>query len=415
MGMNDTPQAERVHIGIFGRTNAGKSSLFNLLTGQELAVVSEVSGTTTDPVRKSMELLPIGAVVMIDTPGLDDDGNIGEKRVKQAYSCMNETDIAIVVTDAKGGFHVQEKDVIVTLKKRNIPYIVVVQKSDLLDDARKQELLEAYMQMADGMLDKQKEAPIFVSAMQKQGREALMEALSLRYSQQEMPDRPMIRDLIAPFEHVILVIPIDEAAPKGRIILPQQLALRELLECGAIISVVKPSELLGVLKAVPKPACVITDSQAFGEVSKIVPPDVYLTSFSILMARKKGTFEMALAATDALDHLQDGSRVMISEGCSHKRQCGDIGTVKLPKWIEAYTGKNISFSYTQGKEFPENVREYDLIVHCGACMLGEKEVNSRYEKASEQEVPMTNYGLVIAKTHGILTRSVEILNRNRPV
>lgn len=411
MSLNQTPQSERVHIGIYGRRNAGKSSLLNALTGQALAVVSEVAGTTTDPVRKSMEILPIGPVVMIDTPGLDDVGEIGLARVTQAKKCLMETDIAMLVVDATKGLKEPEKDTIALFLEKKIPFITVYNKCDLIDEAGKETLATTYTQYCKEQLQQEEVIPyVFVSAGKKEGVSALLTALEALWRASRNPDeKPLVKDLVKEGDHVILVIPIDEAAPKGRIILPQQQVLRELLEIGAVTSVVTPGQLEHALEmATLPPRLVITDSQAFGYVNQIVPKEINLTSFSILMARRKGNFEDALAGVSALGNISDDSSILICEGCSHKRQCGDIGTVKLPGWIRKYTKANPQMTWTQGKEFPDDLSGYDLIVHCGGCMLNEKEMSARYEKAKEAGVPMTNYGMVIAKTHGILDRTTFI-------
>ena len=391
MSLNSTVSAERVHIGFFGLRNAGKSSLVNAVTGQKLSVVSEVLGTTTDPVKKAMELLPLGPVVIIDTPGMDDEGQLGEQRVLKAKQILRQTDIAILVVDGQKGLQTADRELIELFKKRNLPYITVYNKSDLLPE-----------------IPNETETEIYVSSETKAGIFELKEKIARMVKSNES-DRKIVADLVNAGDSVILVTPIDSAAPKGRLILPQQQTLRELLEAGVVSLVVRESELKEALDSLKTPpALVVTDSQAFQIVSQTVPREIPLTSFSILFARYKGDLAAVIGGAAALDRLKEGDKVLISEGCTHHRQCKDIGTVKLPGWIENYTGKKLSYSFTSGTEFPEDVSEYALVVHCGGCMLNEKEMKSRLKICTEQGVPVTNYGIAIAQMHGILKRSIEM-------
>ena len=390
MSLNSTVSAERVHIGFFGLRNAGKSSLVNAVTGQQLSVVSDVLGTTTDPVKKAMELLPLGPVVIIDTPGIDDTGELGEQRVLKAKEILRQTDIAILVVDGQKGLQAADRELIKLFAKKNLPYITVYNKADLLPE-----------------IPNETETEIYVSSETKAGIFELKEKIARMVKSNES-DRKIVADLIKAGDTVILVTPIDSAAPKGRLILPQQQTLRELLEAGVVSLVVRETELENALASLKTPpALVITDSQAFGVVSEILPRDIPLTSFSILFARYKGDLTTVIGGAAKLDRLTDGDRVLISEGCTHHRQCKDIGTVKLPGWIENYTGKKLNFSFTSGTEFPEDVSEYALVVHCGGCMLNEKEMKSRLGVCTEQGIPVTNYGIAIAQMHGILKRSIE--------
>ena len=390
MGLNETASADRLHIGFFGKRNAGKSSLVNAVTGQETSVVSEVKGTTTDPVRKAMELLPLGPVVIIDTPGLDDEGDLGELRVKRALQVLNTVDIAVVVVSAALGLDREEAELCELLKKKNIPYIIAYTKSDLI---------EKIPTAADN--------EIYVSALDRTNIDALKDKIgALNKSAEEQ--RVIVSDLIKEGDVVVLVVPIDKAAPKGRLILPQQQTIRDILDAGAHAFVCRDSELEGVLsKLSEKPRMVITDSQVFGKVSKIVPRDIELTSFSILFARYKGNLRDAVRGAAMLDRLSDGDKILVSEGCSHHRQCGDIGTQKLPKWIREYTGKELSFEFTSGRDFPEDLSPYAMVIHCGGCMLTEREMQYRARSSADSGKPMTNYGIIIAHTHGILRRSLE--------
>ncbi len=390
MGLNDTPSGDRVHIGFFGRRNAGKSSVVNAVTGQELAVVSDVKGTTTDPVRKAMELLPLGPVMIIDTPGFDDEGVLGEMRVRKTKQVLNKTDIAILVVDAGEGMGEVDRQMIDLFREKQIPYLTVFNKTDLLPQTP-----------AAG------EQEIYVSAKTKQGIQELKERMArLRPTEQ---DSRLVGDLLAPGTLAVLVVPIDKAAPKGRLILPQQQTIRDLLDCGCAALTVRDSELAQVL-AMPgiRPGVVITDSQVFGAVSELVPETIPLTSFSILMARHKGLLEDAVAGVSAVKNLKDGDTVLIAEGCTHHRQCGDIGTVKIPGWLRTYTGKDLHIATCSGTEFPEDLSPYAMVVHCGGCMLNEREVRYRTKCAVDQGVPITNFGTLIAHLHGILYRSLSL-------
>ena len=377
---------ERTHIAFFGRRNAGKSSLVNRFTSQELSIVSDVAGTTTDPVRKTMELLPLGPVVIIDTPGIDDEGTLGSQRIERSLRVLDETDIAILVVDGSLGVGDDEKQLIEAFMHKKIPYLVVINKGDLDVTA-----------VPDGAM--------VVSALKGEGIEELKEKVAVIIRQRKT--RPLVSDLVEEGDIVVLVVPIDKSAPKDRLILPQQMVIRDLLGAGAIPVVVKDTELELALGKVGPVRLVITDSQAFAKVSKIVPREIPLTSFSIIMARFKGILDQSIEGADMLDELADGAKILISEGCTHHRQCEDIGTVKLPAWIREYTGKDFEFSFTSGLEFPKDLSGYDLIIHCGACMLGETEVNSRYRKAKDQGIPMTNYGIAIGKMKGILKRVID--------
>lgn len=391
MSLNQTPMANRIHIGIFGKRNAGKSSIINAVTGQSLAIVSDVAGTTTDPVLKAMELLPLGPVVIIDTPGLDDVGELGLMRVQKAYQILNKTDIAVVVIDGSVGMTAEDEKIIQRIKAKNIPYVIVKNKMDLCE------------QMED------EENTISVSAATGQNIYELKELIG-KLSPKEDDSRKIVSDILQQGDFVVLVVPIDSAAPKGRLILPQQQTIRDVLEAGAAAIVTRDNELADTLKALgKKPRLVITDSQVFGTVSKIVPDDVELTSFSILMARFKGDLETNVKGARALEQLKDGDIVLISEGCTHHRQCEDIGTVKMPRWMQEYTGKKLEFHFTSGTEFPLDLSEYALIVHCGGCTLNEREMKYRLKCAEDQNVPMTNYGICIAYLNGILERSIRPL------
>lgn len=390
MSLNSTPAAERVHIGIFGRRNAGKSSVINAITGQDLAIVSEIKGTTTDPVSKTMELLPLGPVVVIDTPGIDDEGELGALRVRKSLQVLNKTDIALLVADARLGLGEEEREIVKRFEEKKIPYLIAMNKSDLVPAEKRTN--------ANGV--------IWVSAKTGENIHALRERIAAKAPVDE-PQTPIIADLLAPGDFVVLVVPIDKAAPKGRLILPQQQTIRDALEAGATAVVVREHELAATLAALgKKPRIVVTDSQAFAQVSADTPREVALTSFSILFARHKGILQDAVAGVRALDDLADHAHILISEGCTHHRQCDDIGTVKLPRWIAQYTGKTFDFHFTSGTEFPDDLSEYGLVVHCGGCMLSEREVKYRMQCARDQNVPMTNYGILIAYMQGILQRSV---------
>lgn len=397
MGLNDTPSGERVHIGFFGRRNAGKSSLVNAVTGQEMAVVSDVKGTTTDPVRKAMELLPIGPVMIIDTPGFDDAGALGEKRVQRTKQILNRTDVAVLVVDAAAGMADCDRELIGIFEEKEIPYLVVYNKADLLGPVS-----------AGGRAEEAQDRTVYVSALRGEGIHELKERIAA-FGKSASAPQPLVSDLIGPADLVVLVIPIDSSAPKGRLILPQQQVIRDILEAGGAAICVKDTELSAVLDKLPgKPAMVITDSQAFGRVSADVPEDVLLTSFSILMARYKGLLDTAVEGVAAIDRLKDGDTVLIAEGCTHHRQCEDIGTVKIPAWLHKHTGKNLKIETCSGQSFPEDLSSYALIIHCGGCMLNEREVRYRMKCAKDQGVPMTNYGIAIAHLHGILKRSVQV-------
>ena len=391
MGLNEVSSGERIHIGFFGMRNAGKSSLVNAFTGQNLSVVSDVKGTTTDPVRKAMELLPLGPVVIIDTPGIDDEGTLGEMRVQKAKEILSKTDIAILVCDAVRGVSDADEELIRIFSEKKIPYVIAYNKSDLLAETKES-----------------KGNTVYVSAVTGENIELLKNTVaSLTKTKEEK--KYIVSDLINEGDVVVLVTPIDESAPKGRLILPQQQTIRDILDKGGIVLTVQTNQLESALESLKeKPRIVITDSQAFGKVSDIVPEDIPLTSFSILFARYKGELKSLVDGADALDKLSDGDKVLISEGCTHHRQCNDIGTVKMPGWIKEYTGKDIAFEFTSGGEFPEDLSAYALVVHCGGCMLNEREMKSRQEKAISEAVPMVNYGMAIAKMNGILKRSLQV-------
>lgn len=391
--MNSTPSGERIHIGIFGRRNAGKSSLINALTGQSLAIVSDVRGTTTDPVLKAMELLPLGPVVMIDTPGLDDEGELGVLRVKKAYQMLNKTDIALLVVDASCGMTDADRSILERIRDKKIPYIIVYNKCDMLENADKKE------QPGDTIYVSAEKGINIYELKERIGKAVKLDDEKLR----------IVGDLLNPGDFAVLVVPIDKAAPKGRLILPQQMVIRDILEADATAIVVKEHELRETLEGLSKkPFMVITDSQVFAKVSADTPDDVYLTSFSILMARYKGDLKSLAAGAGAIETLEDGDKILISEGCTHHRQCDDIGTVKLPRWIRNYTGKEIEFEFSSGVEFPSNLEEYKMIIHCGGCMLNEREVKYRMKCAADAGKPMTNYGTAIAYMQGILERSMEV-------
>lgn len=389
--MSNIVNAERVHIGIFGLRNVGKSSLINSLTNQNIAIVSDVAGTTTDPVKKSMELLPIGPVVIIDTPGLDDEGELGLLRVKKAKQVLNYIDLAIVVRDIERINLRKEEEIINLIKSKNVPYIVVYNKID------------KYNPINELVLSENEYA---VSAKTGEGIEKLKDDIGKMLKKDT--EKRIVQDLVKENDTVVLVIPIDAGAPKGRIILPQQQVLRELIDKQVSVVIASPENLSSTLEKLnKKPDLVITDSQVFGKVDKIVSEDILLTSFSILFARYKGNLETLVKGVKGLDKLEDSSIVLISEGCTHHRQCEDIGTVKMPKWIKEYTGKDINFEFTSGGEFPEDLSKYDLIVHCGGCMINEREMHYRLAQANDSECNITNYGMTIAKIHGILERSLK--------
>lgn len=404
MSINETPSGERLHIGIFGRRNAGKSSLINAITGQYLAIVSDVKGTTTDPVKKAMELLPLGPVVLIDTPGLDDEGLLGQKRMEKALQALRQTDIVILTIPADAALDGLEKTLIQEAKKRGLPFFVVLNKTDLLADKKQIEEKEKEIAQA---LSIPLDVIVAVSADKNESIHALKEKLANGIPKEQ--ERPLIHDLLSPGDLVVLVVPIDSAAPKGRLILPQQQVIRDSLEAGAVPVVTRDSELAQALSSLgKKPRLIVTDSQVFGAVAKIVPKDIPLTSFSILMARYKGNLEVQIAGAKAIETLQDGDTVLISEGCTHHRQCDDIGTVKMPRWIKEYTGKDLQFAFTSGGEFPKDLSPYAMVVHCGGCTLPLQEMRYRISYGAKQEVAITNYGVMIAYIHGILPRVTEI-------
>ncbi len=392
--LNQTPSADRVHIAFFGKRNAGKSSLVNSITNQELSIVSDYKGTTTDPVKKAMELLPIGPVVIIDTPGIDDEGSVGELRVKKAYQILNLTDVAVLVIDSSVGKSKEDTSLIKKFILKEIPYIVVYNKSDISN------------------IEVSGENEISVSATNNNNIEALKNRIA-ELAKKEISNKKIVSDLISQDDIVILVTPIDSSAPKGRMILPQVQTIRDILDKKAICMVTQVEQLektINSLKSAPK--LVVTDSQVFGKVKGIVPENIPLTSFSILFARYKGLLKSAVNGVKALETLKNNDTILICEGCTHHRQCEDIGTVKLPKWIENYTGKTLNFEFTSGGQFPENLSKYSLIVHCGGCMLNEREIRYRNKCAQDAGIPITNYGTLIAHINGILERSIEVLGDN---
>ena len=391
MSLNDTVNAERLHIGFFGLRNAGKSSLVNAVTGQQLSVVSDYKGTTTDPVKKAMELLPLGPVVIIDTPGIDDEGDLGELRVKKAKETLSSTDIAVLVCDASIGMSNWDKKLIDMFDEKKTPYIIAYNKADLLGD-----------------IPSNTDKNVYVSAKDGKGINELKEMLG-KFKGTVENTKYIVADLLTPGDIVILVIPIDEAAPKGRLILPQQQTIRDILEAGCIPVCCRDTELPLTLQSLnKKPRMVITDSQAFGRVSKMVPEDIILTSFSILFARYKGDLKELIKGASVLSKLKEGDKILISEGCTHHRQCGDIGSVKIPMWIKKFSGIDPEITLTSGGEYPDDLSEYKLCIHCGGCMLNEKEMQSRIKKANDVGIPMVNYGIAIAHMHGILKRSLEV-------
>lgn len=398
MGMNQTPASERVHISFFGKRNAGKSSVINAVTGQDLAIVSSVMGTTTDPVYKSMELLPLGPVVVIDTPGIDDEGELGALRVRKSYQVLNKTDIAILVVDSTTEKGEEEFALLHKFHEKHIPYLVVYNKIDLLS-------VEKIKNLAMSV----RAGEVLVSAADGMNIQELKEKIAT-LKPEDTHQYPLIQDLIEPLDLVILVVPIDKAAPKGRLILPQQQTIRDILERGALSLVVRDTELKSTLDHFLAqgvcPKLVVTDSQAFARVSKDVPENITLTSFSILFARYKGELETQLKGVAALSSIEDGDHILIAEGCTHHRQCGDIGTCKMPEWIRNYTGKEPVFEFTSGTEFPDDVSSYKMVVHCGGCMLNEREMKYRIACCQDQGVPITNYGILIAQVTGILKRSL---------
>ena len=414
MSLNAVPSANRVHIGFFGRRNAGKSSVVNAVTGQELSVVSDVRGTTTDPVLKSMELLPVGPVVIIDTPGFDDEGHLGTLRVQKTKQVLNKSDVAVLVVDASEGISEIEKELLKLFKEKDSPYVIAMNKADLLSQDDLENETDSLTKETDAnekiQNENDLEKVIYVSALNKTNIYELKERIA-KAAVTEVSDKKIVGDLIKPSDWVVLVVPIDSAAPKGRLILPQQQTIRDILDADAVSIVVKENELKKTLDTLSKkPAMVITDSQAFEQVSKDTPEDILLTSFSILMARHKGFLEEAVKGVTAIDSLKDGDKVLICEGCTHHRQCDDIGTVKLPGWLLKYTGKNLQFEFTSGTGFPDDLSPYSLIIHCGACMLGEREVKYRMKCSIDQNIPFTNYGITIAYLKGILKRSLSVFS-----
>ena len=397
MSLNATPSSERVHIGIFGKRNAGKSSLINAITGQNLAIVSEAKGTTTDPVYKAMELLPLGPVMIIDTPGIDDEGVLGSLRIQKAYQVLNKTDIALVIIDAAVGPSAEDLRLIERINTKKIPLLIVINKCETINEDKK----TAYQALLpNGKL-------LFVSAEQKLNIFELKEAIAQTVPADENKVQ-IVADLLSPSDFVVLVVPIDSAAPKGRLILPQQQTIRDILKADAAAIVVKENELTNTLQNLGKrPKLVITDSQVFKKVAAETPADILLTSFSILFARYKGNLQTSVQGVTALESLEDGDKILVGEGCTHHRQCDDIGTVKLPRWIKEYTGKNPEFIFTSGTEFPLDLSPYKMIIHCGACMLNEREMQYRIKCAVDQNIPFTNYGITIAYINGILKRTVE--------
>ena len=398
MGMNQTPASERVHISFFGKRNAGKSSVINAVTGQDLAIVSSVMGTTTDPVYKTMELLPLGPVMVIDTPGIDDEGELGALRVRKSYQVLNKTDIAILIIDSTAGKGEEELELIHRFHKKGIPYLIVYNKIDLLSTEKIKDLAMSV-----------RAEEVLVSASDGMNIQELKEKIA-SLKPEDTHKYPLIQDLIKPLDLVILVVPIDKAAPKGRLILPQQQTIRDILERGALSLVVRDTELKSTLDHFLAqgvcPKLVVTDSQAFARVSKAVPENITLTTFSILFSRYKGELEIQLKGIAALSSIEDGDRILIAEGCTHHRQCGDIGTCKMPEWIRNYTRKKPVFEFTSGTEFPDDVSSYKMVVHCGGCMLNEREMKYRIACCQDQGVPITNYGILIAQVTGILKRSL---------
>lgn len=402
MGMNQTPASERIHISFFGKRNAGKSSVINAVTGQDLAIVSNIKGTTTDPVYKTMELLPLGPVMLIDTPGIDDEGDLGALRIKKSYQILNKTDIAILVVDVLIGITEHEEALIHRFQEKNIPWILVYNKADLIPGEISGTAFPPHTDTAAGN-------ELFISAATRSGIHELKEKIA-SLKPEDTHKYPLISDLVCPLDLVILVIPIDKAAPKGRLILPQQQTIRAILECGALSLVVRDTELKDTLEHFLSkdihPRLVITDSQAFAQVSSVTPEEISLTSFSILFARYKGDLGTLTEGAAALKNIQHGDKILIAEGCTHHRQCDDIGTVKIPNMIRKFTGAEPEFVFTSGTEFPDDVSDYKLVVHCGGCMLNEREMKYRIACCRDQKVPITNYGILIARITGILNRSL---------
>ena len=407
MSLNNVPSSERTHIGIFGKRNAGKSSVINAITGQSLAIVSDVKGTTTDPVLKSMELLPLGPVVLIDTPGLDDEGDLGHLRIQKAYQILNKTDIALLVIDGTAGMTAEDYQILDRIRAKNIPYLIVFNKADLAPDA---DTSDTDTSNADTSDTADAANVIWVSTVTGLHIQELKERLATLLPDEDS-GKTILGDLIRPSDFIVLVVPIDKAAPKGRLILPQQQTIRDILDHNAISIVVKETDLKHTLETLgKKPALVITDSQVFDKAAADTPSDIPLTSFSILFARYKGNLKTLVDGARMLRHLENGDKILISEGCTHHRQCDDIGTVKLPRLIRNYTGKELEFEFTSGTEFPFSLEKYRLIVHCGGCMLNEREMKYRIRCAEDAGIPITNYGTAIACMKGILERSIEIFS-----
>ena len=407
MSLNNVPSSERTHIGIFGKRNAGKSSVINAITGQSLAIVSDIKGTTTDPVLKSMELLPLGPVVLIDTPGLDDEGDLGHLRIQKAYQILNKTDIALLVIDGTAGMTAEDYQILDRIRAKNIPYLIVFNKADLAPDA---DTSDTDTSNADTSDTADAANVIWVSTVTGLHIQELKERLATLLPDEDS-GKTILGDLIRPSDFIVLVVPIDKAAPKGRLILPQQQTIRDILDHNAISIVVKETDLKHTLETLgKKPALVITDSQVFDKAAADTPSDIPLTSFSILFARYKGNLKTLVDGARMLRHLENGDKILIAEGCTHHRQCDDIGTVKLPRLIRNYTGKELEFEFTSGTEFPFSLEKYRLIVHCGGCMLNEREMKYRIRCAEDAGIPITNYGTAIACMKGILERSIEIFS-----
>lgn len=406
MAMNQTPAAERVHISFFGRRNAGKSSIINAVTGQSLAIVSDVKGTTTDPVYKTMELLPLGPVMLIDTPGIDDEGELGKLRIQKTLQVLNKTDIAVLIIDSAAGLTESEETLISSFQAKNIPFLLVYNKIDLNRNAPG----DATVSDTPDSSVSPDIPSICVSAKEGTNIHELKERIA-SLAPKERKEKPLVSDILKPLDLVLLVIPIDKAAPKGRLILPQQQTIRDILSCGATALTVRdtefPQTLSSLLEKGVSPRLVITDSQVFPFVAKHTPAHIMLTSFSILFARYKGNLQTLVQGASAVDSLETGDKILICEGCTHHRQCNDIGSIKLPGWIQEYTGKTLDFSFTSGTDFPQELSPYKMIVHCGGCMLNEREMKYRIACANDQGIPITNYGTLIAQIKGILKRSLE--------
>lgn len=406
MSLNSTPSAERIHIGIFGKRNAGKSSLINGITGQDLAIVSPVEGTTTDPVQKAMELLPLGPVVLIDTPGIDDEGELGALRVKKSYQMLNKCDLAVVVSNICEEFSVEDQNLLNIIEKKKIPCMIVFSQSDRVSKEEEEKKLQEMKHKLRKQLGEAAPVLLAASAATGYGIREIKEELGKMILQEEH-EKKLVRDILAPEKFTVLVVPIDKAAPKGRLILPQQQTIRDILEGGGAAVVVRESELEETLcRMKGQIGLVITDSQVFEQVGKIVPENIPLTSFSILFARYKGELEPLISGVGVVEELKEGDRVLICEGCTHHRQCNDIGTVKIPEWLQKKTGKTLQFSFTSGGEFPQDISPYRLIIHCGGCMLNAREMKYRIACGEDAGVPITNYGILISYLKGTLERSI---------